>query len=352
MSASRPALSSEPTVIATPQLPPAHAWPGEWESLASRATGPTTFVSRAWTAAWLKAYAPEAPTRAIEVRSGDTLIGALWLYEYEDSNCGRRWLNAGSGNSDHLDPLLDARHAESAARAMLDELVRTSESAPVELQQISATSVLARVAAGDARCAIAAQDPCFFVDLAGIECTDQLLKKGMRYDLRRSRKMLEDHGGFVECAVPETATGLIDALIELHTTRWHARGAPGVLADAATCALHRTLVQSMPREELVLRALRVDDVRVACIYGFRSNGVEMCYLSGFDPEWSWLQPGKLLLADAIDRAITQRVHRFDMLRGREEYKYRWPVREESCIGIRIGSNDEKAGRTLDHRRCQ
>lgn len=349
MSFSRQEPPPEIVANVSTRLSPAQAWPGEWEVLASRIDGPATFASRAWTAAWLDAFAPAAETRAIELRHGERLVGTMWLYRHSDPCCGTRWLTVGSGNSDHLDPLLDREYAERAARTLIDVLVRLSDSLPVELQQISATSPVAQSASHNARCEITPQDSCLFLDIDGVDRGDQLLKKGMRYDLRRSRQLVRQHGGSIEDADHETRAGLIDALIDVHTSRWRERGTTGVLADPATRALHHAMARSLSDSELVLRALRVRNEVVACIYGFRSNGSELCYISGFDPDWSWLQPGKLLLADAIDHAIAKHLQRFDMLRGQEEYKYRWPVREQKCVRIRIGSNDEKAGRSLDHR---
>lgn len=341
--------SPDLVVAAVEGVAPEHAWPGEWEALATRSSAPAAFTSRPWIAPWLNSYARTAPIVAIEIRAEARLTGLLWLYRDEDPAHGTRWLAAGSGNSDRLDPLIDARDAAGASRALIDALANLSRTASVELQQVNAASVFARIAANDKRCTVADQEPCLVLDLAGVPNAERMLKKSMRYDLRRSRKLMEEHGGAIEEAVPETVAGLMDALIRLHTARWRARGGTGVLADTTTRDLHHAVARNMAGNGLVLRALRFGDAIVACVYGFRSNGVEMCYLNGFDPEWSWLQPGKLMLAESIDRAIADGLHRFDMLRGREDYKYRWPAIEEPCIRIRIGSSDEKAGRTLDHR---
>lgn len=347
MSVRRP----EVIAIVSEDLSPSAAWPNEWEDLAERSAGAATFTSRVWVSAWIDAYASGAMLRAIELRAGSRLVGALWLFRHTDEY-GTRWLTVGSGNSDRLDPLTDETLVETSSRALLDALADVATDAPVELQQITGDSAFARIAMNDPRCTIAPQESCLILDLRGKQSAGQMLKKGMRYDLRRSRRLMEEHGGVIDDADPETADGLMDALIRLHTARWHARGENGVLADAATREMHRSVARQLVGKGLVLRALRFDTRIVACVYGFRSNGVEMCYLNGFDPEWSWLQPGKLLLADSIDRAIAANIRCFDMLRGQEDYKYRWPVITQPCIRIRIGSNDEEAGRTLDHRRCE
>jgi len=342
-------LHSELRINVLDDADPETLWPGEWEDLTARGAAAATFVSRPWVSSWLDVYAAEKPVKAIELRADGVLVGALWLYRLDEPAYGTRWLTVGSGNSDRLDPLLDAAFAERAALGLLDVLADLSADAPVELQQVSADSVFARVAASDPRCRIVRQDTCLVVDLRNASQALELLKKGMRYDLRRSRKLMEEHGGTIREAAPGATDGLIDALVRLHTARWRARGESGVLADEASRALHRSVARRMAGKSLVLRALEINKRIVACIYGFRSNGCEMSYLTGFDPAWSRLQPGKLILADTIDRAIAAGSQRFDMLRGREDYKYRWPVIEEPCIRISIGSSHEEPGRTLDHR---
>ncbi|HPU25822.1 MAG TPA: GNAT family N-acetyltransferase [Phycisphaerae bacterium] len=47
------------------------------------------------------------------------------------------------------------------------------------------------------------------------------------------------------------------------------------------------------------------------------------YLGGFDPEYGRLSPGKLLVAHALEQAIGEGMRGFDVLRGREDYKYEW-----------------------------
>ena len=49
---------------------------------------------------------------------------------------------------------------------------------------------------------------------------------------------------------------------------------------------------------------------IGCHYGFRSRNTEAFYIGGFDPEFRALSPGKLLIADAVERALGYRPVRF------------------------------------------
>jgi CelD/BcsL family acetyltransferase involved in cellulose biosynthesis len=46
-------------------------------------------------------------------------------------------------------------------------------------------------------------------------------------------------------------------------------------------------------------------------------------VSGFDPAFSSISPGKLVIAAALERAIEEGATTFDFLGGREPYKYEW-----------------------------
>jgi CelD/BcsL family acetyltransferase involved in cellulose biosynthesis len=54
-----------------------------------------------------------------------------------------------------------------------------------------------------------------------------------------------------------------------------------------------------------------------------SSSRDYFYIGGFDPSFSSIGAGSLTIAAAIDRAIAERSLAFDLLGGREPYKYEW-----------------------------
>ena len=56
------------------------------------------------------------------------------------------------------------------------------------------------------------------------------------------------------------------------------------------------------------------------------------YQSGFDPAYSKLSPGTVMIAHAIRRAIEGGYTTFDFLRGDEAYKRRWKPTKELASG--------------------
>jgi CelD/BcsL family acetyltransferase involved in cellulose biosynthesis len=59
------------------------------------------------------------------------------------------------------------------------------------------------------------------------------------------------------------------------------------------------------------------------------------YIGGFDPRWSALSPGTLLLGHAIEQATAEGAAAFDFLRGAEAYKYRWGAIDEPMFAVRV-----------------
>jgi CelD/BcsL family acetyltransferase involved in cellulose biosynthesis len=113
----------------------------------------------------------------------------------------------------------------------------------------------------------------------------------------------------------------------LHAARWHARGEPGVLAAPSLRTFHREALHALFCAGLVrLHALRHEGCVIAAQYVLQHRTCAWSYLSGFDPQWSALSPGTLLMAHSIERAIEEGGRTFDLLRGEEPYKALWTTR--------------------------
>jgi CelD/BcsL family acetyltransferase involved in cellulose biosynthesis len=76
------------------------------------------------------------------------------------------------------------------------------------------------------------------------------------------------------------------------------------------------------RRRLDLLTLKINGQPAACLLQFPSPTGPMLYNCGFDvaqKEWS---PGVVAVALAIQQAIAQGAGEYDLLRGREGYKYK------------------------------
>ena len=113
-------------------------------------------------------------------------------------------------------------------------------------------------------------------------------------------------------------------LIRLHGERWHSRGQTGVLSDERVRSFHQQSLPALVQSELArLYALRVGEEIAAVYYGFQHRTRAYCYLSGFDPKFSFISPGVLLLAHVMSESASTGVSEIHFLRGDERYKYLW-----------------------------
>jgi CelD/BcsL family acetyltransferase involved in cellulose biosynthesis len=137
----------------------------------------------------------------------------------------------------------------------------------------------------------------------------------------------------------------------LHAARWRQAGQDGVLRDPAVERFHRLSAPGLLRAKLLkLFVLRIEGEAVAALYGFLHRRRFYYYLGGYDPRFSLLSPGTLLIGHALEQAIAEGAQEFDFLRGQEAYKYLWGARNRAvyrrCFWPRAGF----ATLALDQRR--
>ncbi len=154
---------------------------------------------------------------------------------------------------------------------------------------------------------------CPFVRLDNLNLPSKLQK-----NLRLQRRKLP---GSFEVASPSQTTEYLDALFELHESRWEGNG---LLNAEQIQAFHRRVVPGFAKRGwLRFHGIRIDGRLRAVLYAFAKGGRVYYYLSGFDPTLAEFGPGSLLIYEAMQYAIAQGDREFDFLRGVEPYKYRW-----------------------------
>ncbi len=143
--------------------------------------------------------------------------------------------------------------------------------------------------------------------------------------LSSMRRMERQVGAELEvCSDPDRLERDIDEFMEIHQSRWNARGHRGVFADRATRAFQRDVARALfQRGWLHLAFLRSAGERVAAMCGFRYRGEFAWYLSGLrdgSPARKY-SPLNVLVAYTMERLQAADDKVFDFLRGQEPYKY-------------------------------
>jgi CelD/BcsL family acetyltransferase involved in cellulose biosynthesis len=298
----------------------------DWWELWRRAQEATPFQSPAWLLPWWRHFHPGV-LLAIAVRAEGRLVGLAPFY-LEDGPYGRRLLPVGISLSDYLDVLLDPDCAEAVGGAivarMMQERVRWDS---WELEELGGGAAALRLPVPDG-CEenVTEQTACPVLRLPK-DATDlaACVPKKKRRQIALARNRLARHENVViERADEASALIVLDALFELHGTRWQARGEAGLLVDAVVRRFQRDAVPGLKAAGLLrLHVLRIDGRAVAVHYGLRHGIRAYVYLSGFDPAHAFESPSVVLLAHAIEEALTEGAREVHFLRGREPYKYGW-----------------------------
>jgi glycosyltransferase involved in cell wall biosynthesis/CelD/BcsL family acetyltransferase involved in cellulose biosynthesis len=173
--------------------------------------------------------------------------------------------------------------------------------------------------------------------------------KRMREDLRRHRRLLEQHGK-VTLRRAETAEDLAQMfpeLMRLHQALWTSRGKPGCFASARFTLFHQKVsARMLARGLLHLHTVTVGEKVVAARYGFHLNHRLYEYQSGndptFDPKVSLgVQAAQLCMEDAIGRGFVE----YDLGEGPRPYKLRWNHVRRTTQNVWI---TRRNARTLAH----
>ena len=291
---------------------------GDWAALWRRCPAATPFQAPAWLLPWARHFAP-GRCAAVALRAGGRLVALAPAFAWEGA-----LLLAGTGPSDRADALIEPGF-EAAAPVLLAALAQAPfDFDRIDLRQLPPDSpLLAAAAPAGWSSEILDDEPCLVAPLAGPDGLSNLSPRrraNWRYALRR----LERDGaalGLVRAA--EAASAFAD-LVRLHSLRWQARDAPGVLADPLLRAFLAEAVPALAAAGLLrLHELRLAGARVAVLLVLAGPGTHAYYIGGFEPALARLSPSAALIGAAMSAAWLEGAASFDFLRGREDYKHHW-----------------------------
>ncbi len=168
-----------------------------------------------------------------------------------------------------------------------------------------------------------------------------LVSKGHRKKLRRADRELFEPGRAVLRTVEdcEQIGPALDVLIDLHQKRRQMLGELGCFASPQFTAFHQEVSRRLlSAGQLQLHLLELDGRTVAAEYQLASQGVTYVYQAGIDPQRLGDEPGHLITAATVKRAIEQGGRAVDFLRGDEPYKAHFRALARPLLALRIVPN--------------
>jgi CelD/BcsL family acetyltransferase involved in cellulose biosynthesis len=310
----------------------------EWTTLWQRCENATPFQRPEWLLPWVEVFQPRQ-LWVLEARRDKRLVGLAPLFV-------NHWAAEpvlailGTYTSDYLDWLIEPDSAHETLASMLEYINDDALAARgIDLTNLPRDSWLLRPEFWNHRqFEAAADDACPILWLPKtIEDLGTVVASGQLRNLRKARRRAERVGEVrIEIATRETLDEFLEALLQLHQTRWTERRMPGVLGAHDVQQFHRRASRALlDCGVLRLYGLRVGGVLIAALYALAERDVVFCYLQGFDPDYAELSPGVQLIGAVVEDAVQAGKRAVDFLRGREAYKYSWGARDEPTFRLQV-----------------
>ncbi|MCA9956075.1 MAG: GNAT family N-acetyltransferase [Anaerolineales bacterium] len=313
----------------------------EWDALAQRGMTDTPFQTLAYQQAWWTHLHPaNGRLHTITVRSDNQeLLAIACLYNVD----GVIHFNGCIEETDYLDLIAEAEHAEAAWQATLDCM--SSDGFPqwdsIQLCNIPEASPSRTILAQEAQRRgflfnETVNEVCPVIQLADtFEGYLDSIDSKQRREI--SRKLRRAEGADAELVVigpdDDIDTAVSDFLDLLQKSTFEKRdwlndGRRAVFYDAARAA--------QKAGTLNLLFIEVRSKKAAGLFNFDYKDRIWVYNSGLDPAlFGALSLGVVITAKAIEYAIENGRSTFDFLRGNETYKYRFGAQDTTIYRLHL-----------------
>lgn len=313
----------------------------EWNSLATSDSRDGFFQTAAWVIAWLKHIANTAEPFVITVRDSENkLIGLapLCLISFEDIGFKLKTLTfAGREvvSGDFLDFVILPAYRPIVIQAVLDFIWEQRNSWDMlqlgELITESDIHSTSEAWGTGNNLFLRRQERriCPYIDLPStFDDYQNALNKNMRYLIRRRKRdvLIKNSCTIHTCNDVEEIQNGISILSDLHTARWKKADQSGNLMKVGFQEFLNEICTKLPTGcKCRLYILSHNEDKVAALLAFHFGESALYYQAGWDPDSSIsrFSPGVVLMAHAIEDAISERLQYFEFLRGDETYKQKW-----------------------------
>ena len=313
----------------------------EWRALAE--SRGNAFLTPDWYLHWFEHYGEEASPFVPVLKGGDGRLRGLLPLALARSGRPRVCRMAGASLGDSFHPLCEPAEEREVAAAAGEALAGTA--GPWSILALDHVETqrpwISELAEGTGvrlrrRERPAAELP--LIELSRYESWEDYLatrSTNFRQQIRRfARRAAEKHAMKVRgTRSRETLRDDLRVFWDLHDRRW--REQSSLRSDRARAFLADFSASALERGWLRLWFLELDEQPVAAWYGWRVGDRYAYYNGGFDPAWSALSPGLVLMSNVIESAFDEGAAQFDFLLGDERYKLRFAERSRSVADVML-----------------
>jgi CelD/BcsL family acetyltransferase involved in cellulose biosynthesis len=315
----------------------------EWRDLAVRRGN--GFLTPEWFGAWVRHYGDEQTPLLPVLREPDGALRGLLPLALPRSGHPRVCRIAGANLGDRFHPVCEPGAEDAVAAAAGEALADVPQQwSVISLDHVQVDEPWVEALGGatgrrlSTRSRIAAPLP--LIDVASHESWDAYLgtrSSNFRQQVRRFARRAAREAD-LRLRRTESADELetdMRTFFALHDQRFTERGGSSLSAERARSFHLDFAAAALEQGWLRLWFLELDGSPAAAWYGWRLGDRYSYYNSGFDPSFSALSPGLVLISAVIESAFEEGASEFDFLLGEESYKYRFAERERTVSDVTL-----------------
>ncbi|RJQ39328.1 MAG: GNAT family N-acetyltransferase [Nitrospiraceae bacterium] len=302
-----------------------------WGHLIEESSSNEIFLTNQWQGTWWKHFGKDKTLRLVAFSNGEEDLLGLASFSIELSTNGKRVMRflGGTDITDYLDVIAKSGYEESVCKSIVDFWKDTEDEWDfIDLHCLKETSITLNILKqllnkSGYIAEVSIEEVCPKVSLpASWEEYLETLSKKDRHELRRKVRRIEkfsesaDNYG-VKSSYP-LAEG-IERFLLLH--RKSDLRKKDFMNRNMELFFQDVTGMIFAENWLKLSFLHIDGTFIASSMSFDYQNKVYLYNSGYDPEYSTLSPGIVLVAHLIREAIDTGRSEFDFLRGNESYKY-------------------------------
>lgn len=319
---------------------------GEWEDLLGQSALCHVFQTWQWHLIWCRHLGSAENLRLMALRSPEGKLRGVFPVWRERDGVFRS--TGGRDVSDYLDLIAERGWEGAVWKRVLQELWEEEGGGwKLELPFIPHDSPTLRVVpalAGEEglEVELTRTDSCPVIPLpASWEDYLGSLSSKNRHELRRKLRRAEREAEleFYRCAANERLQEDMELFFQLHGLSSHEK--KRFMVQAMRAFFLDVASAFFERGWLDLRFLFVNGEPAAALLSFDYAGRIYLYNSGYDPRFSSLSVGNVLLARLIKEGIERGRAELDLLRGNEPYKYRLGGEDRPLFSLSLRANHRR-----------
>jgi CelD/BcsL family acetyltransferase involved in cellulose biosynthesis len=315
----------------------------EWNALSRRSPTACLFNSFGWIEAWWDAFAADdASMHVICVRDDSRRLTAVLPLMRIGSGIGarRRLKSIFNFHSNRTEVLVDPDRPDALAELVAFLAGEHALWDVLELVWMPEDSPLFRLLAGavgeELHVHAVRTNESPYLDLSGSYRNyyeARFVPKKRRQD-RWALRQVEKLGGRLEL-IRDSASlhATVDAFLAVEDLGWKGRLGSSMNHDPRVRAFVHDIAERAADDALLIVMLSIEERAAAFLFGLEWRGTFNFLKTSYDPAFSALSPGRLVINRAIEESFARNLRRFDFLGAADDYKLRYTdsVRPHSTI---------------------